>query len=163
MPTLTCETFLTICLMAVSTAVSQMWWTCTLRYVLIYTVRTQYSCLQVISWHYIDRFYFFHSSLVSIVTRLWTGQLGLNSQQKQGIFLLATASRPLLGPTQPPIQWAPEAFPPGIKQPGHEAYHLPPASVKIKNAWSYTYIPPYVFMVWCLVEHRIHFHGVVLS
>jgi hypothetical protein len=39
----------------------------------------------------------------------------------------------------------------------------PPSSIKFKNAWSYTSIPPYVSMVWCLVKHRISLHGVVLS
>jgi len=33
-------------------------------------------------------------------------------------------------------------FCPGIKQPGHEADHLLPSTVKVKNAWSYTSTPP---------------------
>jgi hypothetical protein len=27
-------------------------------------------------------------------------------------------------------------------------------SAGVKNTWSYTSIPPYAFMVWCLVKHR---------
>jgi hypothetical protein len=39
--------------------------------------------------------------------------------------------------------------------PGREAYHWPPqSSAEVNNAWSYTSWPPYVFMAWCLVQHR---------
>jgi len=54
----------------------------------------------------------------------------------------STASRPALGPTQPPIQWVP-----GVKRPGREDEHSPPSSSEVRNAWSYTCITPYVFMV----------------
>jgi hypothetical protein len=63
----------------------------------------------------------------------------------QGIFLLATASRPTLVPTQPLIQ-----FTPGITRPGRETDHSLPSSAEVKNAWSYTSTSQ------CL-------HGVVLS
>jgi len=49
-----------------------------------------------------------------------------------------------------------------VKQPRLEADHLPPSTVEF-NAWSYTSIPQYVFLAWCLIRHRISFHGVVLS
>jgi len=39
----------------------------------------------------------------------------------------------------------------GIKWPGREADRSPPSSAKVKNAWSYTSIPP------------IRFYGIVLS
>jgi len=42
---------------------------------------------------------------VSIVTRLRNGRPGFYYWQGQGVFLFVTASRPLLGPTQPPTQW----------------------------------------------------------
>jgi hypothetical protein len=32
--------------------------------------------------------------------------------------------------------------------------HSSPSSAEIKNAWSYTSIPSYVFLVWCLIKHR---------
>jgi hypothetical protein len=35
-----------------------------------------------------------------------------------------------------------------------EADHSPPSRAEVKNAWSYTSIPPYVYMVWCLVKHQ---------
>jgi hypothetical protein len=42
----------------------------------------------------------------------------------------------------------------GVKQPWREDYHSPPSSFQVKNAWSYHFIPPYVFMAWCLVKQR---------
>jgi hypothetical protein len=51
-------------------------------------------------------------------------------------FLFSTASRPTLGPTQPPIQWVPGgggAFPPGIKQQGREADPSPPSNAEVMN------------------------------
>jgi hypothetical protein len=38
--------------------------------------------------------------------------------------------------------------------PGGKAYHSPPSSAEVKNAWSYTSTPQYIFMTWCLVKHR---------
>jgi hypothetical protein len=91
-------------------------------------------------------------SSVGIATRLRAGRSGFQgSIRGLGIFLLTTASRMALGPTQPPIQWVPGALSLGVKRPGREADHLPPSSAEVKNAWSYTSIPPM-----CL-------HGVVLS
>jgi hypothetical protein len=63
-------------------------------------------------------------------------------------------SQPALGPTQPPIQWVPEALPLKVKRPGNEADHSPPSSAEVKNAWSYTSTLPYVFMALYLVKHR---------
>jgi hypothetical protein len=62
------------------------------------------------------------------------------------VFLLPTASRPDLGPTQPPAQRVPGAFSSGIKRPGREAGHSPLSTAKVKNAWSYTSSPQYVVM-----------------
>jgi hypothetical protein len=58
---------------------------------------------------------------------------GFESRQGLGIFLFTTASRPALGPTQTPIQWAPGALSLGIKQLGPEADHSPPSSVEVKE------------------------------
>jgi hypothetical protein len=44
---------------------------------------------------------------------------------------------------------------PGGKADGHDAGHSPPSGAKVKNTWSYTSIPSYVFMVWCIVKHRM--------
>jgi hypothetical protein len=54
------------------------------------------------------------------------------------------------------------ALSPGVKRLGHEDDHSPPSRAEVKNAWIYTFTPPYVSMVWFLIKHRIH-HGMVLS
>jgi hypothetical protein len=45
----------------------------------------------------------------------------------------------------------------GIKRPGREAEHSSPSSAEVKNSWSYTTTPQYVFMAWFLVKHRDNF------
>jgi hypothetical protein len=64
----------------------------------------------------------------------WTiGVLGFDSRRWLGIFLFTTASRTALGPTQPPIQWIPEALSLEVKRPGCEADHSPPPSAEVKE------------------------------
>jgi hypothetical protein len=63
-----------------------------------------------------------------------------------GHFPFATASGPVLGSTQPPIQWVSGAFTPRVKRPEREADHSSPSRAEIKNPWSYTSSSPYVFM-----------------
>jgi hypothetical protein len=41
---------------------------------------------------------------------------GFDPRQRQKIFLLASASRPALGHTQPPVQWVPGVLSPGVKR-----------------------------------------------
>jgi len=62
-----------------------------------------------------------------------------------------------LRPTQPPILWVPGAIPPGVKWLGNEAHNSPPSGAQVKNAWTYTSTPLYVFMAWCLVKHNYNF------
>jgi hypothetical protein len=69
------------------------------------------------------------------------------------IFLF-TMSRPALGLTQPPIQWLLGALSLGVKWPGHEADHSIPSRAKVKNVWSHTSTPPYIFLMWYFVKHR---------
>jgi hypothetical protein len=65
---------------------------------------------------------------------------------------IATASRPALGLTQPPIQRVPgEGLLARIKQPVCEADHSSLSSCEVKNAWSYTSI------------HPVCLHGVLLN
>jgi hypothetical protein len=78
-------------------------------------------------------------------------------KRRLGIFLFITVSRTDLGPTQPPIQWVPEALFVGVKRLERETDHSPPSSAEVKNALSYTSTPQHVFMAWCLVKHRDDF------
>jgi hypothetical protein len=41
-----------------------------------------------------------------------------------------------------------------LKRPEREANYTLPSGAEVKNAWSYASTSPYVFMVWCLVNHR---------
>jgi hypothetical protein len=61
------------------------------------------------------------------------GVLGFDSRCGLGIFLLTTASRTALGPTQPPIQWVPGALSLGVKRPGREADPSPPSNAEVKE------------------------------
>jgi hypothetical protein len=54
------------------------------------------------------------------------------------IFLYSTASRPILRPTQSPVQWVLEAIFQTVKRPGHEADNLLPGSAEVKKSG---YIP----------------------
>jgi hypothetical protein len=98
----------------------------------------------------------FHIFLPLVKSRIaqWYGLDDRGNLPPQGLetFLFTTASRPALGPTQPPIQWVPGALSLEVKRPGREADHSPPTSAEVKNAWSYTSTPKYAFMAWCSVE-----------
>jgi hypothetical protein len=59
---------------------------------------------------------------------LRAGRPGLDFWQGQD-FLCSTASRPALGPTQPPIQWVLWTHSP----PGREPDYLPSSSAEVKN------------------------------
>jgi hypothetical protein len=69
-----------------------------------------------------------------------------------GIFLFTTDPRPVLGPTQPPIQWVSGALSLGVKRPGRKADYSAASSSEVKNAWSYTSTPQYTIMAWCSVK-----------
>jgi hypothetical protein len=68
-----------------------------------------------------------------------------------------SASRTALGSTQPLIEWLPWAVSLWVMRPGRDADHSPLSSAEVKNAWSYTSTPQYVFMTWCFVKHRDDF------
>jgi hypothetical protein len=72
--------------------------------------------------------------------------LGRNSIPGRGEnFLFSMSSRPVLGPTQPPIQRVPGALSPELKRQGREADHSLPTSAEVKKRWIYTSTPPYAF------------------
>jgi hypothetical protein len=56
------------------------------------------------------------------------------------------------------IHWLAEALFSWVKRSGREADHSPPSTAEVKNAWSYTSIPQYIFMARCLVKHRDSFN-----
>jgi hypothetical protein len=57
------------------------------------------------------------------------------------VFIFSTASRPVLGPTQPPILWAQAALSPGVKWPDREADHSPPSNAEVKNGKAMPSLP----------------------
>jgi len=99
---------------------------------------------------------------VSVMTRLRAGRPRFNPRQGQGMFLLVTASRPALEPTQYPIKWEPGVVSLEVKRSVSEVDHSPASSAEVKNAWSYTSIPQYVYMVWCLVKQWMRVNSLVL-
>jgi hypothetical protein len=70
---------------------------------------------------------------------------GVGVRVPVGSRILFTSSTPDLGFTQP-IQWVPGALSPGVKRPGREADHSPPASVEVKKMWIYTSTSPHAFL-----------------
>jgi hypothetical protein len=88
------------------------------------------------------------NNVVGIATGYWLDDLEVGVRVPEGsrIFSPPCHSDSALVSTQPPIQWVPEALSPGVKRPGREADHSPPASAEFKKMWIYTYTPPYAFM-----------------
>jgi hypothetical protein len=78
-------------------------------------------------------------SIYRRATGWMTAKLGFNSWQGQDIYLYSTASRPTLGPTQPPIQCVLGALSLGLKRPKREADRSHPSSDDANNSEA---IPP---------------------
>jgi hypothetical protein len=87
----------------------------------------------------------------SVVTRVWDGWLRnhglIPSRERDFFFSISTLAQ---GHTLPPVQEYRLLF-------HHEksecvADDSPPSSVEVKNAWSCTSAPPYVFMVQSLIQ-----------
>jgi hypothetical protein len=98
------------------------------------------------------------SSSVSTVTRLQTGLPGFDFRLELGFLLLATASRPALGPTHPLLQWVP-----WVKRSGRNVDHSPPSSAEVRMRGAIPPLPQYVFVAWCLIKQVTRFHSVVLG
>jgi hypothetical protein len=95
-------------------------------------------------------------SSVDIVTRPPTRRPrnGGSIPSRSTLFLFY-APRRLQGLTQPPIQCISDTFILGVKRRGVKlTIHL---RVVQKNAWSYTFTPPYILSTWCLIKHRDNF------
>jgi hypothetical protein len=74
------------------------------------------------------------SNVVNIVTRLLTGQSGVQIPAGQEIYLFQKRSRLTLGPAQPAIKWV-TRFLPWRKWLGCDVYP-PPSSIEVKNELS---------------------------
>jgi hypothetical protein len=93
------------------------------------------------------------SSSFSVVTAMdWMAGVQFPALAGSGTFCLATMSRLALEPTKPPVQLVMGILFPGVKWLGHEADHSPLSSAEVKNVWSCTSTPQYMFMVWCLIK-----------
>jgi hypothetical protein len=85
-----------------------------------------------------------HSSVGTATSYGLHGRSSIPGRYKY-IFLYSTASRPALGPSQPPIQPVSWALSPGVKGRGRETNHSAPSSAEL------------------YLHANIHIHGVVLT
>jgi hypothetical protein len=81
----------------------------------------------------------------SISVYILIGDLGLHKKES-----LSLNHRVQTGSEAPPCRlskgWVPGARTPEIKRLGRVADHSPPSTAEVKNACSYAYTPPYVFI-----------------
>jgi hypothetical protein len=74
---------------------------------------------------------------------LRTGRPGFDPRQRQRVFPLTPASRPALGPTQPPVQWVPGALSLRVKRGRGVMLTTHPLLVpRLRKSRSYTYCRP---------------------
>lgn len=64
--------------------------------------------------------------------------IGWVVRDRQGIWIVCSAARPVMGPTQLSIQWVPVVLSSRINGPESEVEYLRPSIVEIKNIWSCT-------------------------
>ena len=98
-------------------------------------------CHHIIMWPVHDTSFLVHT----VVNRSLYGRptyCGSNSCSGKDFYLFSKASRVILGLNKPPVQFVQGATSPSEKRPRREPDHLPPSSVVVKNAWSYTSTPP---------------------
>jgi hypothetical protein len=90
---------------------------------------------------------FIHASCIMSDYRF--GRPGFDPQQRQRIFLLVSACRPVLGPTQPAVQWVMGPLTPGVKR-GRDVMLTTHSLLMpiFRKSWSYT------------ASHRKRLHGV---
>jgi hypothetical protein len=90
-------------------------------------------------------------SVVGIATGYGLDDRGVEVRVPVQSRIFSTSPRPVLGPTQLPIQWVPGAISPGVRRPEPEADHSPPANPEVKKMWIYTSTPRYSFMAEYLI------------
>jgi hypothetical protein len=52
------------------------------------------------------------------------------------------------------MKWVLGDFPAEAKRPERNADHPHPSKPEVKNAWSYTFTPPYILIALSLIKHR---------
>lgn len=67
------------------------------------------------------------------------------------LFYMSRAPIPALRPRQPSSQRISGDFSPEIMRSGREAGHLRPCAGEVKNTWTYTATPPYIFRASSLI------------
>jgi hypothetical protein len=85
-------------------------------------------------------------SLVSIATGYGLHDRGVGVRVPVILRISSMSSRPILGSTQPPIERVPGALSSGVKLPGREADHSPPATAEVKKMWIYISTSSYAFV-----------------
>jgi hypothetical protein len=89
------------------------------------------------------------NSAIAVATGRTRGRSSSPGRVKNVLF--SKSSRPVLGPTQPPIQWVLGVLSPGVKRPGREADHSPPNWFRSQEN------------VGLYIHYPIRLHGVVLN
>jgi hypothetical protein len=78
------------------------------------------------------------------ISHIWPDTLSgpaFEFRQRREFSVFTTASRPALGPSQPPVKWVLGVLTPGLKRPGCETDHSHPSITEVKNTWNYTSTP----------------------
>jgi hypothetical protein len=91
---------------------------------------------------------------------LRAGRQGFDPPQRAEVFLCSTASRPALGPSQPPIQRVQWAFSQEVKWSGREAAYSSPSYAQVNNGGA---VPPLRHMspwhgAWLMKQRQLYFH-----
>jgi hypothetical protein len=101
--------------------------------------------------HYCSR-----DSVVSTVTGYGLDDRGVGVRVPIGSYIFSKSSIPVLGSTQLPNQWVPEAVSPGVKRPGCEAdhYQLVPRSRKCGQLYV---LPHYIIKFSIYLSSKFYF------
>jgi hypothetical protein len=87
----------------------------------------------------------------SMVTKLWAGRpMILSSISGKGKYFSPQRWDRIWALSRILSHW----YPWRLSDPGRKAVHLPQSIAEVRNAWCYTFTPPYVFMAWCLIKHK---------